>query len=949
MYNHRMPHATRSPMLIARRGRRAAAADHRPDGRWGRAGIGLAAVFSVIGAVAAILLSRAYVQITADLPTLDSLPVLLGPQGQLRTPSRILDRSGEHILLEYSNPATLQAQYLTLEEIPQFATDALVAELDPGFWQHDGAALTDLFDPMPRTLAERLVLDLLLYAEPPSQQRALRMRILATQATSEFGREFILEWFVNSADFGYLAHGLDAASRVYFAKPAAGLSLAEAAMLAAISGAPELNPFDAPALALERQGRVLQAMVNQGLLTPEVALSANQSPLTLSSENNLGDTETSDFISLVLHQVTPFFSLPRIQRGGLVIITSLDLATQRAVECASEIQVNRLQGVIPLDSLAGITCDAARLLPQLSAAQVVPGARLSAQVIVLENATGQVRALAGPSDALHPAGTSLSPFVYLTAFTRGFGPASLVWDVPASLPPELEGYSNADGQFHGPVRIRTALANDYVIPALQVLSQVGPANVWRTAQQAGLLTIDTAEGYQPLLDSGEVSLLELAHAYSIFGNQGFLVGQTLEGDHLSPGAVISITDPDGRTLLDWTQPEQRALTSAQLAFLITDILGDTLARQSSLGRPNPLEVDRPAAAKLGQTPNNENAWTIGYSPQLTVAVWLGQATESTASPINPLSAAGLWHAAFRSAHANLPPKSFDEPVGISRVAVCDPSGLLPTEYCPNVVEELFIPGNEPLFADNLFQPIQINRQTGRLATVFTPPELAETRVYLVVPPFAVDWARAAGIDLPPEDYDAVFASAGSEAASITSPAPFSYVSGQVPIIGHANVPSFAFYRVQVGEGLNPRQWLQIGADVGTPVSQGQLAIWETSGLNGLYAIQLLVIDGSNTVLTSTTQVTVDNLAPELRILYPAMGQAIETDSNSSLTFQAEATDNIGLARLEFLVDGRSLISLTSPPFAALWDIGPGQHTLTVRAFDEAGNMTEETIEFSISP
>ncbi len=933
--------------IIARRSRRRQQAARHPRHGFRRLGQALGAVLSLALAAAVIVLAFGYTQITRDLPSLDPLPVLLGPAGQVRQPSQILDRSGTTILLDFSNPHAAAAQYLPLADIPTTLVEAVLAHSDPAFWEHNGFSATSLNDPRPATLAERVVSEFLLYNEPDSPARALRMRLLAAQATRAFGRDQILEWFLNHADYGQRAYGVDAASRVYFGQPATTLTLAQAALLAAAAEAPALNPLEAPALALENQGRALQAMVTQDYLDFETAVAANAAPLSLQPAAASPISAAPDFTTLLLEQLAPHFPLARLQRGGLRVITSLDADLQDAVACAAAVQAARLQGQQPLNSLAGQDCEAARLLPTLPVSAVLAGAPLAAEVAVLDSRTGHLLALLGNPQRGHTPGTALSPFVYLTAFTRGYGPASLVWDIPASLPPGLEGFTNADGRFHGPLRLRTALANDYVVPALQILSQVGAANVWRTAAQAGLPDLGSGDPFRPLLDQGSISLLALTHSYSIFSNQGFQSGQPLSNGQLTPATLLTVQDPDGRLLLDWRTPETRALTTAQLAFLLTDILADVLARAESLGRPNPLEPGRPAAAKLGQTANGQEAWTLGYSPQLTIGIWLGPQTGSLPRPLEPRAAAGLWQAVFRAAHANLEPQAFAAPAGLTRIAVCNPSGLLPTSDCPEVVEELFIPGNEPLFADTLYQAVQVNRQTGRLATVFTPPELIETRVFLHVPPEARLWAEAAGIDLAPEDYDAVFTTANRGTAAILSPAVFSYVRGLTPITGDAAGEGFAYYRLQVGEGLNPRQWLQLGQDRTQPVTGGQLAVWDTSGLDGLYALQLLVVAADNSIQSATIQVTVDNTPPDLQIIFPVPGAVFTFPAERQITLQARAEDTIALERVEFLVNGELVLALTRPPFAAVWSGQPGTHTLTVRAVDAAGNIREASLEFTL--
>jgi hypothetical protein len=181
--------------------------------------------------------------------------------------------------------------------------------------------------------------------------------------------------------------------------------------------------------------------------------------------------------------------------------------------------------------------------------------------------------------------------------------------------------------------------------------------------------------------------------------------------------------------------------------------------------------------------------------------------------------------------------------------------MLPTAECPYIVNEVFLSGNEPVQADTMYRKFAVNRETGLLATVFTLPQLIEERVYLVVPPEARAWAESAGLAIPPSTYDVIQAPHINPDVTITLPALFAEVRGRIRIEGTAAGVDFVSYRVLIGQGLNPREWIQIGADT-APVTAGLLAEWDTSGLSGLYAIQLQVIRSDQRVDTAIIQVTI---------------------------------------------------------------------------------------------
>ncbi len=173
--------------------------------------------------------------------------------------------------------------------------------------------------------------------------------------------------------------------------------------------------------------------------------------------------------------------------------------------------------------------------------------------------------------------------------------------------------------------------------------------------------------------------------------------------------------------------------------------------------------------------------------------------------------------------------------------VCDPSGLLPTKDCPSIVSEVFLNGNEPVQLDNLYQSFAINRETGYLATVFTPPQLIENKVFMMIPPEAQAWAKTANMPIAPTAYDAIQPSQINPDVNITAPALFAEVNGQVQIKGTAAGADFDRYRVLVGQGIDPQNWIQVGSDSTTPINDNVLATWDTTGLTGLYAVQLQVV------------------------------------------------------------------------------------------------------------
>ena len=845
--------------IVHRRRERRADSRRRSDSRVRAGWLGLGYLFSIALAVGIFAFAFAYADLTRDLPNVAQLPVLLNPtNGLLLQPTRITDRTGGVTLFTFA-PSDGPRAYVRLSALPQSLRDATIAAADADFNNHNGYVLSGLDNPDAHpTLAQSLAYDLLLFDEPSSLRRTLRERLLAAQITSDFGRDQILEWYLNSANYGHYAFGIDAAAQLYFGKAVRELTLAESAMLAAVAGAPSLNPFDAPEAAMQRGQELLGVMRDLGLIDEAEYKKAIANwpsplaPLPITGEGNLA------IVNLAMTQLSSRYDRQRIERGGLVIISTIDFDLQGQSLCLTQIFSARLAA----QALDENNCASARYLSSLPAdANLVAP---SASAIVLDPRTGQILALVGettrgvesPHMSAHPPGSLLAPFIYLTGFARGLGPASLVWDIPQG------DIQNADGIFHGPMRLRAALANDYLIPAADVLEQMGAQNAINTARSFGLdLVADSAF----VSDSPPASLFDVAAAYSIFAAQGLRNGQTFD-DSIQPSIVLRVDTLEGAIWLDWSQPESQSVVTPQLAYLMNHILSDGPARWPSWGNPNVLEIGRPAAVKSGWT-GGPDAWTVGYTPSRVVAVWVGDSSTPLNPPhggeVNPPPQAGgvrapaaLWAALMQTASASLAPDGWSAPAGITEMDVCDPSGLLPTNDCPTIVREIFLNGFEPAQVDNLFRGYQINRETGLLATVFTPAELVERRVFMVVPAEARVWAAESGLPVPPETYDAIQVRAPNPNVNITAPALFADVNGKIQIIGTAAGEGFQYYRIQVGQGLNPREWIQIGGDVRTPAANGLLAEWDTSGLSGLYAIQLIVVYADQRVEIAITQVTV---------------------------------------------------------------------------------------------
>ncbi|MBZ0302417.1 MAG: penicillin-binding protein, partial [Anaerolineae bacterium] len=294
------------------------------------------------------------------------------------------------------------------------------------------------------------------------------------------------------------------------------------------------------------------------------------------------------------------------------------------------------------------------------------------------------------------------------------------------------------------VLVREALASSYNIPAVVALEHVGVPEMVKLAANAGLTSLaeNSRVDLSITLGGGEVRLLDMAQAYSIFPNGGSFV---------KPTFILKVTKRSGETLYEWQPPrlDQRVIDE-RVAYIITNILSDSNARIPSFGTNSALDIGRPAAAKTGTTTDFRDNWVMGYTPNLVVGVWVGNANNAPMVDVTGVSGAGpIWNQFIRRVLVGQPQLEFTRPAGIVNQEVCALSGLLPTPDCARRRLEVFIDGTQPTEMDHIYQRFSLDRRTGLLADDQTPVEDRVERVYAVLPQEARDWAIRNHIPQPP--------------------------------------------------------------------------------------------------------------------------------------------------------------------------------------------------------
>lgn len=691
-----------------------------------------------------------------DLPSLDRVQA-----GTALPSSRLYDRHGR-LLYEIlaDGMAGGRSRPIAFNEIPADCARAAISVEDTHFYSNPGVDLMGVVRAAwinvrggeivagGSTITQQVARLLLFDAEGRAERtvrRKLREMMLALQLNGRYAKDEILALYLNNAYYGNLAYGIDAAARSYFGKATPELSLAECALLAGLLQSPATyDPLNNPDAARQRQTIVLDLMARDGHITPAQADAAKTEPLHFAPVRF--PIDAPHFVMAAITRVEREYP-GAIQRGGLEIVTTVDRDWQAAAATIARQQLERLNHPI----------DPARPPAQASGAALV----------AIDPRTGEVLAMLGSPDyfdethdgavnaalALRQPGSALKPFTYAAAFDPALETpmtaATMLMDIETPfVTRRLESYTPANFALveHGPVSVREALASSYNIPAVVALERIGVGALVDLAADAGMTSLAENQNLDlaVTLGGGEVRLLDLAGAYSIFANGGTRV---------EPRLFRRITDGTGAVLFDAEAalPDAQSVIDPRVAYLITDMLSDNEARIPAFGAQSALGIGRPAAAKTGTTTDFRDNWVVGYTPELVVGVWVGNPDNTPMIGITGVSgAAPIWNAFMREVLDGTPETDFTRPDDLIRAEVCAPSGLRPTEICPRRRVEWFIPGTEPTAPDNWYQRITIDRTSGALADDATPIGDRADRVYLVLPQEARDWGARNGIEAPPE-------------------------------------------------------------------------------------------------------------------------------------------------------------------------------------------------------
>ena len=665
----------------------------------------------------------------------------------------VRDRSGV-ALREYRAKDGMRARWVPLADLGDRVPKAIVAAEDLRFRHHPG------IDPLAivraggqavfnrrvvsgaSTLTQQLARTLV--ARPRTLRGKLGEMALALRIEASLSKDEILEQYANRVSFGPGLRGIEAASRFYFDKPARDLSLAEAAALAGMPRGPSLyDPRKRTDRLLKRRDTVLDRMLGAGLATEDEVRRAKSEPLVIAPRGGgLGAP----------HLVQALTS------GKL-----LDLGEERAHVADLTLTIDRgLQRTI-------------EVLAQETVRDLHDRKGSAAAVVVIENATGEVLAYLGSHDfedaaglgqndgvlMLRQPGSSLKPFVYGLAMERlGFTASTMLPDIETHFMSAGGDFApnNYDARFHGPVLLREALASSFNVPAVRAAAALGESNVLTRLRDLGFLTLDRpAEEYglAIALGDGEVRLLDLANAYATIARGG---------SSLPVRAVRSATLAGGGSLSLPTIPPRPVLDPA-VTLVLADILSDDRARALSFGRGSALDLPFPVAAKTGTSKGYRDNIAVGFTREVTVAVWVGNFDGSPMEGISGITGAGpLFHGAMIAAQALYPhasraplrvelakdplPGAPDSgPPATTTAEICPLSGLLKGPDCPHAETEIYPAtgrgGKAPTAVCDMHVRVKIDRRNGLLASKSCPESVVEERVFERFPSELGAWAKTA--------------------------------------------------------------------------------------------------------------------------------------------------------------------------------------------------------------
>ena len=626
--------------------------------------------------------------------------------------TKIYDRNEK---LLYDVFADQRRTAVKISQIPMACRQATIAVEDKDFYKHKGfdprgwlrAVINIVFKRKLQggsTLTQQLVKNVLLTQER-TIGRKLKEFILAVQIENRYNKDEILQMYLNESPYGGTAWGIETAAETYFGKTVAELDLAECALLAGLPQRPSAySPFgEHPEWAKVRQEEVLRRMREDDYITTEQEKEAKGKKLNFVSKS--AGFKAPHFVMYVKSKLIERYGETMVEQGGLKVITSLDLGLQEEAQKAVTEEVAAA-------SQAGVGNGAA---------------------LVMDPQTGEILAMVGSKDydapdydgkvnvtlSLRQPGSAIKPVTYVTAFKKGYTPASMIMDVKTPFPggvgrPDYVPV-NYDGKFHGPLQIRYALGSSINLPAVKWLAIIKVKEMLKTAYEMGLTTLEPTDenvkrfGLSVTLGGGEVRLIDLVTAYSAFANTGFKV---------EPVSILKVYDNKGKLMEEYKKVQGKRILSEGLTFLVNHILSDNEARLITFGSNSLINIaGHQIPVKTGTTDDKRDNWTVGWNKKFIVGVWVGNndntPMKNVASGVT--GAAPIWRRIVFDAIKRYGAEVYTTSGEIVMADVDVVSGYRAHDGYPSRTE-YFLGGTEPAGDDPIHTKLKVCKAEGKLAT-----------------------------------------------------------------------------------------------------------------------------------------------------------------------------------------------------------------------------------------
>ena len=631
---------------------------------------------------------------------------------KIHNSTKIYDRTEEYVL--YNIYQDVKRTDILFEDMGVNIKNATIAIEDSEFYNHKGIRIKSIIRAVlfnvfggegtqgGSTITQQLVKNTLL-TQRVTIARKIKEWVLALKIEKVMSKDEILEFYLNEAPYGGSTYGIQEASITYFGKEPVDLTLAESSYLAAIPQSPTyLSPYGKHIDKLnERKNLVLYRMLELGYINQEEYDQALFEEVEFKPQV-IGTIAAPHFVFFIKNYLEEKYGSDLVLNGGLKVVTTLDYELQQKAE-----EIVKEEAIKNEETQNG----------------------KNAALVAIDPKTGQIISMVGSrdyfdteidgnfnvaADGLRQPGSSFKPFIYATAFNKGFSDKTVLFDLPTEFYTGCNPYGQAlagrnqdncympqnyDGDHRGPMTLRDALAQSINIPAVKLFYLAGLQNSLKTAEDLGISTLTDINRYglTLVIGGGEVTLLDMTSAYSVLANRGLRNPYT---------GVLRVEDSDGNILEEFT-PNQRSVIQENTTLMISDILSDNEARTPTFGANSVLLIPgKDVAVKTGTTNSNKDAWTIGYSPSIAVGVWAGNNDNTPMRRGGSAVAGPIWNRFIVEALKKFPNESFSE----ADFSISQNSAPILRGYWQ---------GGEGFLIDKI---------SGKLATEYTPKETLEEKV-----------------------------------------------------------------------------------------------------------------------------------------------------------------------------------------------------------------------------